>query len=419
MGKEILSAFDDYENAPPAKCLAEKAIDEIASSIRAKPEWWKKIENVDILNKWRLECVNKNINGHTLTDNNFDFVLEELKFHASLSDDNIRLSPVLGAWESDTLINKDMKNKLCDYVTNWENNLVKKDFHPNTNNQILDLIHPSLCPVVYGLTRIVDDKNDVKKYNSVKEQFDDSFNLKTKILENSTEKMWGFCWSKSFQWLPCDVEVDKNKNAKILSYINNLDPNEHEELYNIIQNIITSSLPIFEKCLTNAFSPWPNAFDEDAVLERKFPEHYEIPKMEQVNFNGQKLQLMVKIANMILAPDTPEYPGGVWHVEGMRNENIVATFIYYFDSKNIGESLLEFRKSVSDPVYEQSDEDFCEEMYGLHDEDIIVDHMGAINCTHGKCISFPNYLQHRVMPFELEDKTKCGQKNFGIFFSSP
>lgn len=49
------------------------------------------------------------------------------------------------------------------------------------------------------------------------------------------------------------------------------------------------------------------------------------------------------MASIILTPENPKYDGGVWHIEGLRNENIVSTGIYYYHSENITESHLEFR----------------------------------------------------------------------------
>ena len=35
-----------------------------------------------------------------------------------------------------------------------------------------------------------------------------------------------------------------------------------------------------------------------------------------------QLQIIVKLANIHLHPDNPEYPGGSWHVEGQANESV-------------------------------------------------------------------------------------------------
>ena len=43
---------------------------------------------------------------------------------------------------------------------------------------------------------------------------------------------------------------------------------------------------------------------------------------------------------------------GAWHVEGMRDERIVATAIYYASSENVKASRLEFRTACAEPDYE-------------------------------------------------------------------
>lgn len=63
----------------------------------------------------------------------------------------------------------------------------------------------------------------------------------------------------------------------------------------------------------------------------------------------------MKLANIILTPDKPKYNGGSWHVEGMKNERIVATGIYYYENENISESILSFRTAISNFEYEHDD----------------------------------------------------------------
>lgn len=65
------------------------------------------------------------------------------------------------------------------------------------------------------------------------------------------------------------------------------------------------------------------------------------------------IQVIVKYASIVLAPENPEYKGGVWHVEGMKNESIVASAIAYLRCDNITTSRLSFRSMVDNPHYEQ------------------------------------------------------------------
>ncbi|KAG9021161.1 hypothetical protein FS837_007522, partial [Tulasnella sp. UAMH 9824] len=75
------------------------------------------------------------------------------------------------------------------------------------------------------------------------------------------------------------------------------------------------------------------------------------------SIQGKEIQVIVKLANIILTPADPFYLGGSWHVEGMANERFVASGIYYYDCENIKESEPAFRVAINfeDVRYEQSD----------------------------------------------------------------
>lgn len=58
-------------------------------------------------------------------------------------------------------------------------------------------------------------------------------------------------WSKKFQWLPCEVEFqgDEGNDVKITSYINNLHPTEHKELYSVMEKLIGLSIEPWNRVL--------------------------------------------------------------------------------------------------------------------------------------------------------------------------
>lgn len=122
------------------------------------------------------------------------------------------------------------------------------------------------------------------------------------------------------------------------------------------------------------------------------------------------------MANIVLTPKNSTYKGGVWHVEGMENECIVATGIYYARSDNITESRLSFRRAVATPEYEQNDNSGVREIYGLENGGPLQQYYGAVTTLEDRCIAFPNIYQHRVEPFELRDKTKPGHRKIVVFF---
>lgn len=122
------------------------------------------------------------------------------------------------------------------------------------------------------------------------------------------------------------------------------------------------------------------------------------------------------MANIELTPEKPEYPGGVWHIEGMENENIVASGIYYYTSENISASLLGFRAAVRSPDYEQDDHHGVDVIYNLRNEQPLNQYWGSVITKEDRCIVFPNIFQHKVAPFKLEDPSKPGRRKILVFF---
>ncbi|THH31497.1 hypothetical protein EUX98_g2679 [Antrodiella citrinella] len=123
------------------------------------------------------------------------------------------------------------------------------------------------------------------------------------------------------------------------------------------------------------------------------------------------------MANIHLTPDKPYYPGGSWHIEGMLNERIIATGIYYYDSDNISESQLDFRTSIADPPAHVQDDSICMQvLYGQDRGMDLLQERGSISTSPGLALAFPNIYQHHVSPFHLVDLTKPGRRKILAFF---
>lgn len=110
----------------------------------------------------------------------------------------------------------------------------------------------------------------------------------------------------------------------------------------------------------------------------------------KIDLKGRKLQVIVKLANIQLTPENPKYAGGVWHVEGMKNEHIVSTGIYYYQTENITETKLAFRTDVQEPEYEQGDDKGVDAVFGLQNEEALNQEIGDITAIQGtsKHVSF-------------------------------
>ncbi|KAL1979846.1 hypothetical protein VTN96DRAFT_5054 [Rasamsonia emersonii] len=84
--------------------------------------------------------------------------------------------------------------------------------------------------------------------------------------------------------------------------------------------------------------PEPGEFESGSMMTGD----WKVDLRKEFHENG--LQVIVKLANIELTPEKPEYEGGSWHVEGQLNEHICATALYYYSNENITPSTLSFRQ---------------------------------------------------------------------------
>jgi hypothetical protein len=149
---------------------------------------------------------------------------------------------------------------------------------------------------------------------------------------------------------------------RITTYINNLHPEKHGDLYGLIEDVIGAALPLWNLTLA-PLCQQSNVFPKRIVYDkcRYDPDPESLPSSEQIQrLEGESeddfwerrwrwfqdtrkvvlpeppevynqrggpnplclkdtfgsLQIIVKLANIHLTPEKPQYEGGTWHVEG-------------------------------------------------------------------------------------------------------
>ncbi|MER5568593.1 DUF4246 domain-containing protein [Streptomyces goshikiensis] len=417
------------------RTLRELEMMRCSAHLRAKPGWFDKRNDADVVARWTREALDQG-----LTEAQVRYVLAELAHYAALRDGRtgVEVSAVDGVWQSDALVDDGLRSRLREAVRGLEQvPEAEKDWHPGSDGQVLDLVHPSLFCLV----------NEVSGGPE-------------RAWLNPTDRYSRYEFSEKFQWLPTDVDVSEDGDVAFRSYVNNVHPEVHRELASVLPELFARLRPLFENVLTDlrhprplrieadpygwydsepqrpeksahgddeayaeALSAWELALDD--WWENRSPVIPDAPDFtpperpgasDRVDLRGRRLQVIVKLATIHLTPDKPEYAGGSWHVEGMMNERIVSTGIYYWDSENITESRLSFRAALDDPSYEQNDDNGLREVYGLEDEDALNQTLGSASTPAGRCLAFPNVLQHRVGSFRLTDTTRPGHRKILAFF---
>ena len=133
----------------------------------------------------------------------------------------------------------------------------RKDWHPGSDGLVLDLVHPSLCPLQYGKSMVLpNDKIGLSNWGKyvcegkvcpLQPELNEglSYDRKGSWGNNLTLRPWG-----NYQWLPSEVRFREDGTATIESYINNLHPQQRSELYSVLEKAVDEALPLWNECLS-------------------------------------------------------------------------------------------------------------------------------------------------------------------------
>ncbi|KAG9246200.1 hypothetical protein BJ878DRAFT_417509 [Calycina marina] len=396
-------------------CKREKRMLDFINKISDKPEWERKVFDEAIVAKWHSEAVvhNNALHDFVLSENMFEYCIRELQEKAEIYKTTGTIAVLdyqATVVKSDTAVEKELRDSLVGHVRILEDVPEHMmDWHPGSGGQVLDLVHPSLFPLVYGVSRALrrgtvplDGCTTFTGMGEMvaKTHSDVSTIFKRKMAWGTGHslKPWG-----AFQWLPSNIAFGQDGKVKISSYINSLQPNTHAKLYKVLEEFVDRSIPLWNESLSwfheriripisgggdeDYYMPEGLKYerslqpdDEDADDEYEYDEyeddyqewikeHRILKQVEPRDFrlfedtlkdatNGASridlrekfassgLQVIFKLANIYLTPKDPVYEGGSWHVEGALNEHICATALYYYSQDNITESHLAFRQSM-------------------------------------------------------------------------
>lgn len=286
-----------------------------------------------------------------------DWIWDELKYKAKIMKETGMVTAYNpGIVRSDTAISKELQEALQKAVQKLEQ-VPEKDYHPGSNDTVVDLVHPSLFPVVYGRICVLPDellhRDHWWAWSGKAEVLATPSELETtkKVYHGSLRHSQFKLYSTKFQWLPCDVDFVGNGESRIFSYINNLHPQKHQDLYRIIERIIDEAIPLWDESLHEAQSrpadrieyrhveyftaePEPERSEDDHDEIEFFSRHDEWEDRRRVRqpesegkfkpldrqgyrephsvrlreqFRESGLQIIVKLANIELTPERPRY----------------------------------------------------------------------------------------------------------------
>jgi len=291
-----------------------------------------------------------------------------------------------GICYSDTAVAPAARDRLVELV----NELASRtpvDYHPGTNLVVRDLVHPSLFPYIAGVTPTHGTLPPVP---------------------DKSEDYWGRPYENSvYQWLPSEVEVDDDGHCVIESYINNLDRDHFPDLYLALKKLFETALPylerIYEYVQALRFHNDMEDIDDSSGYQ---------PEAAVQSLRGRTLQVITKIVDYELGGD--QSFEGVWHVEGMSHENIMATALYILDrSPELEGAELMFKRALWDSearsIYYDVAQDRHPSLEAAISEGLTP--IGKLPTPSGRLICFPNSHVHRVGKL-----TGSGVRRIIVFF---
>lgn len=234
---------DDFKQTPRLTAR-EVAMLGVMNALTDKPDWHKKVFDDEIVAKWKQEACAIQL----ISEKAWDWCITELRDKAKRFE---RIGRILvldagsGVSKSDQRVPESLRQELKDAVRPLQDRPdAERDWHPGSNDKVLNLVHPSLYPLVYGRTKVLLNGGKVP-LDFASAGVPDGAETAPPIAGSEPQFVYGRghqggMWSKKFQWLPCEVEFteDAGTNVHISSYINNLHPAHHGAAYAVIEKII-------------------------------------------------------------------------------------------------------------------------------------------------------------------------------------
>ncbi|EHK50299.1 conserved hypothetical protein [Trichoderma atroviride IMI 206040] len=250
----------------------------IMEQLTDKENWHNMIFNDEIVNQWRKEALEQpnRVYWKQATDNKgadacidylprppgimdvptFDYCVKELRNKAKYYVET-GIIPTLEASaavaKSDVLVSVSLQAELQKAFNKLKlDQSSRPNWHPKPNDQLLDLVHPSMYPLVYGRTRVLQDEvvgttDAINKWAGKGEAI--AKDTRNPSLEEHRYLPPVPYWSNTYQWLPANVKFMEDGTVKFTSYINNLHPQKYPQIYRTIEKLVEAALPAWDQCL--------------------------------------------------------------------------------------------------------------------------------------------------------------------------
>lgn len=192
--------IDDHR--PDRMTVREVAWIRFMEAVTEKPNWNIKVFDDEIVKRWSDDAAA--MENSLISDKEFQWCIRELREKAQCFERDGFVKTLEGGSrcvKSDTIIPESLKQELKDAVKPLPDvELDQRDYHPNSNYQVLNLVHPSLYPLIYGRTRVL-TTGQIGLLNCMEFCGQGHTSEENQSMDSGKTELW----SRRFQWLPCRV----------------------------------------------------------------------------------------------------------------------------------------------------------------------------------------------------------------------
>ncbi|PFH57035.1 hypothetical protein XA68_15594 [Ophiocordyceps unilateralis] len=230
-----------------ALLIREVCMMKMVEDVTNEPKWWLDASSPDACARWKQEALDRNWAGYRkygdFTPAMTDACINEICLKAEVFQ-KTGLVPIFDAYACavKSVVASDLISRLQSAASSLED---------APEEQVQHLVHPSLWPFIYGRTRIL-TKDTINVHNCLASIGRGELLASPDAAQAELKPRWPEedCQpsplSVLYQWLPSEVKIDSNGHSSIDSYINNLHPTHHAQLYSVINSFIEKSLPAWD-----------------------------------------------------------------------------------------------------------------------------------------------------------------------------
>ena len=184
--------------------------------------------------------------------------------------------------KSDTLVSPELHEDLLSAFEKLiADSSESPDWHPKSNDMVLDLVHPSMYPLVYGQSKVY--KEEVVGIGNAialsgtgevieKDKYGE-WSWRKRAYTGSDAETGSHEWNDTYQWLPTNLEFQDDGTVKLSSYINNLHPRRYPEIYRAVEKLVQTAIPAWDQCLQITSDT-----RESSMLWGRYESRFEVPE---------------------------------------------------------------------------------------------------------------------------------------------